>query len=198
MQKGEPLESIVAVKIMTAKVKTDEEKELVELISQYRKEKAEILKLVDKTINELICDNKYNKKIMINHWLLSNIINPVEIKLVEEDWEIVEGHSLANTSLKFFDEYGNELNKRIINMLENPFMGRELSLAKIGKLCIILETVNPNFNCYEKNMGIKLQLPKVKKVLRLFKKNYFKIVDGKNFSEEKFIEMLIELEEKGE
>ena len=47
-------------------------------------------------------------------------------------------------------------------------------------------------------MGIKLQLPKVKKVLRLFKKNYFKIVDGKNFSEEKFIEMLIELEEKGE
>ena len=36
MQKGEPLESIVAVKIMTSKVKTDD-KELAKLISEKRR-----------------------------------------------------------------------------------------------------------------------------------------------------------------
>ena len=145
----------------------------------------------------MICDEDVIK-IINNHWLLSNIINSDEPKLVDKDWEIIDGHSLANTSEQFFDEYGNELNKRIINMLRKGSVVKYLSYSQIGKLCIILETVNPNFNCYEENMGIKLQLPKVKKVLRLFKKNYFKIVDGKNFSEEKFIEMLIKLEEKGE
>ncbi len=198
MQKGEPLESIVAVKIMTSKVKTDEMKEVEELRSQYRKDKAEKLRLVDKTVNELIHDDEYNKKIMINHWLLSNIINPVEIKLVEDDWEIIDGHSLANSSEQFFHGYANELNKKIIKMLGKDFVVKNLSLAKIGKLCLILEIVNPDFYYFEDNMGIKLQLPKVKKVLKLFQEKYFEIQEEKKFSDEKFIEMLIELEEKGE
>lgn len=198
MQKGEPLESIVAVKIMATKVKTDEMKEVEELRSQYRKDKAEKLRLVDKTVNELIHDDEYNKKIMINHWLLSNIINPVEIKLVEDDWEIIGGHSLANSSEQFFHEYANELNKKIIKMLGKDFVVKNLSLAKIGKLCLILEIVNPDFYYFEDNMGIKLQLPKVKKVLKLFQEKYFEIQEEKNFSDKKFIEMLIKLEEKGE
>ncbi len=188
----------MAVKIMATKVKTDEMKEIEELRSQYRKDKAEKLRLVDKTVNELIHDDEYNKKIMINHWLLSNIINPVEIKLVEDDWEIIDGHSLENSSEQFFHEYANELNKKIIKMLGKDFVVKNLSLAKIGKLCLILEIVNPDFYYFEDNMGIKLQLPKVKKVLKLFQEKYFEIQEEKNFSDEKFIEMLIELEEKGE
>lgn len=188
----------MAVKIMATKVKTDEMKEVEELRSQYRKDKAEKLRLVDKTVNELIHDDEYNKKIMINHWLLSNIINPVEIKLVEDDWEIIGGHSLANSSEQFFHEYANELNKKIIKMLGKDFVVKNLSLAKIGKLCLILEIVNPDFYYFEDNMGIKLQLPKVKKVLKLFQEKYFEIQEEKNFSDKKFIEMLIKLEEKGE
>ena len=115
--------------------------------------------------------------------------------MVDDDWEIIDGHSLANTSEQFFDEYGNELNERIINMLGNYSVVKyHLSYPKIGKLCLLLEIVNPDFNYYKENMGIKLKLSKVKKVLRIFKKNYFKIVDGENFSEEEFIQMLIRLE----
>ena len=55
MQKGEPLESIVAVKIMTSKVKTDD-KDLAKLISEKRRKEQgrnseEIQELVSKTIN---------------------------------------------------------------------------------------------------------------------------------------------------
>lgn len=204
MQKGEPLESIVAVKIMTAKVKTDD-KDVAKLISEKRRKEQrrkdqgrnseEIQELVSKTINILIHDNKYDEdviKIINNHWLLSNIINSDKPKLVDDDWKIIDGHSLANTSEQFFDEYSNELNEGIINMLGN----KRLSYPKIGKLCLLLEIVNPDFNYFKENMGIKVQLPRVKKVLRIFQKNYFKIVDGENFSEEEFIQTLIRLEVK--
>lgn len=195
MQKGEPLESIVAVNIMTAKVKTDELKEVDELISQYRKENAEILKLVDDEYHILIKSDLPDELTSKRYWLLNIIIKSGKTRLVPTKYKIIGKHSLKNTSVKFFKEYANELNKKIIKMLEKDFVVENLSYAKIGKLCLILEIVNPDFDYYEKNMGIKLQSPKVKKVLRLFKKNYFKMVDEKISSEE-FIQMLIKKEKK--
>lgn len=187
----------MAVKIMTSKVKTDEIKKVEELISQYRKEKAEILKLVDDEYYFLIKSDLPDKLTSRRYWLLDIIIKSGKTELVPDKYRIIGKHCLKNTSVQFFKEYANELNEKIIKMLEKDFVVKNLSYAKIGKLCLILEIVNPDFDYYEKNMGIKLESTRVKKVLRLFKKNYFKIVDEK-ISLEKFIQILIDEEKKGE
>lgn len=102
----------MAVKNMTTK-----EKELQELISQYRKEKAEIQNLVDKEYQEVIKTNSYDVKLMRNYWLLNNIIKPNELRVVEEKWKIVGEHSLKNTSVEYFIKYSTALNTKIINVL---------------------------------------------------------------------------------
>ncbi len=190
----------MAVKNMTTKVNTKEkETELEDLISQYRKEKAEIQDLVDKEYQEVIKTNSYDVKLMRNYWLLNNIIKPNELRVVEEKWKIVGEHSLKNTSVEYFIKYSTALNTKIINVLAKEYEVRKLSYAKIGKLCLLLEIVNPNFNWTEDNMGIsELQLPKVKRVIKIFKKNYYKIVNDKDFSEKDFIEILKKLEKEGE
>ena len=96
-------------------------------------------------------------------------------------------------------ENAKALNTKIINVIEKEYEVRKLSYARIGKLCLLFEIVNPNFNWTEENMGIlELQLPKVKRVIKLFQKNYYKIVNDKNFSESDFIEILKKLEKEGE
>lgn len=191
---------MVTVKNMTAKVNTKEkETELEDLISQYRKEKAEIQDLVDKEYQEVIKTNSYDAKFMRNYWLLNNIVKPSEMQMVEDEWKIIGKHSLENTSVEYFMEYAKALNTKIINVLEKEYEVRKLSYARIGKLCLLFEIVNPNFNWTEENMGIlELQLPKVKRVIKLFQKNYYKIVNDKNFSESDFIEILKKLEKEGE
>ncbi|MEI3356219.1 MAG: hypothetical protein V8R81_03985 [Clostridia bacterium] len=190
----------MAVKNMTTKVNTKEkETELEDLISQYRKEKAEIQDLVDKEYQEVIKTNSYDAKFMRNYWLLNNIVKPSEMQMVEDEWKIIGKHSLENTSVEYFMEYAKALNTKIINVLEKEYEVRKLSYARIGKLCLLFEIVNPNFNWTEENMGIlELQLPKVKRVIKLFQKNYYKIVNDKNFSESDFIEILKKLEKEGE
>lgn len=191
---------MVTVKNMTTKVNTKEkETELEDLISQYRKEKAEIQDLVDKEYQEVIKTNSYDAKFMRNYWLLNNIVKPSEMQMVEDEWKIIGKHSLENTSVEYFMEYAKALNTKIINVLEKEYEVRKLSYARIGKLCLLFEIVNPNFNWTEENMGIlELQLPKVKRVIKLFQKNYYKIVNDKNFSESDFIEILKKLEKEGE
>lgn len=184
---------MVTVKNMTTKEKLQTK----EVISQFRQEKADIQNLVSETYKEFTEEGPYDEKMMRNYWLLNCIINNNEIA-VEEAIKIVGDHSLENTSVEYFKRYAELLNKKILRVLSDSTEVRKFSYATIGKLCLLLEIVNPDFDWTAENMGISgVRLPEVKKVLKIWRKNYYKMVNENDFDEKQFIEILNNLEKKG-
>lgn len=199
----------------------EEREEIISIKEDARKENVEVHDLVEFIYYKLINSDEYDEE-MEKAWRLyltkngneeyqgdnikyggyeefprtKSYFDDIYVKLSDED-DDTEVYSITNfKSQDFFLKCLKRLDQKVIGTLRNYEKTQMLSYSKIGKLILIAEIINDDFDFYEENCGITDVTEKVKEAMKMFRE----LINGnvKKFSEEEFIEKLKKLDEEGE
>lgn len=187
----------MAVKNMTAKVKTNEkETELGEIIQRdTRKSNLEISNAVYEEIKKLQKDT-YQKRMINRLWIL-NVALGDKPELAVEQLDLVGNHTLENTDIEFFKKFSKALKEEIIEILRG-YQIETVPYVGIGNMILALETVYPKFNYKKLNFGVPgIKSEKVKKACKILRKMYADIANEK-ISQKEFIRELEKMDKEGE
>ncbi len=199
----------------------EEREEIISIKEDAREENVEVHDLVEFIYYKLINSDEYDEE-MEKAWRLyltkngneeyqgdnikyggyeefprtKSYFDDIYVKLSDED-DDTEVYSITNfKSQDFFLKCLKRLDQKVIGTLRNYEKTQMLSYSKIGKLILIAEIINDDFDFYEENCGITDVTEKVKEAMKIFRE----LINGnvKKFSEEEFIEKLKKLDEEGE
>lgn len=199
----------------------EEREEIISIKEDARKENVEVHDLVEFIYYKLINSDEYDEE-MEKAWRLyltkngneeyqgdnikyggyeefprtKSYFDDIYVKLSDED-DDTEVYSITNfKSQDFFLKCLKRLDQKVIGTLRNYEKTQMLSYSEIGKLILIAEIINDDFDFYEENCGITDVTEKVKEAMKMFRE----LINGnvKKFSEEEFIEKLKKLDEEGE
>ncbi len=192
---------MVAVEKMTY----EEREEIIITKESAREENVEVHGLVEFIYCKLINSDEYDEE-MKKAWRLyltkngneeyKSYFDDIYVNLSDED-DDTEVYSITNIkSQDFFLKCLKRLDQKVIGTLRNYEKTQMLSYSKIGKLILIAEIINDDFDFYEENCGITDVTEKVKEAMKIFRELINENV--KKFSEEEFIKTLKKLDEEGE